>query len=111
MRTLDEARDEILELFISFREQFDNSEYQQGVKDGLRKAMAILGDPKWLDYTLTKIRVNETHLYPITPISELKSLIGLTIHELVELGAEEDEDSVIHDLNKLLEGWENAKNN
>ena len=40
---LQEGRDSIFELFDDVRESFDGSEYQQGKKDGLRIALALLG--------------------------------------------------------------------
>lgn len=40
---LSSAHDEIFELFERVRNDFDGSEYQQGKKDGLRSALALLG--------------------------------------------------------------------
>lgn len=40
---LENAKDEIFELFESVRREFDGSEYQQGKKDGLRLALSLLG--------------------------------------------------------------------
>ena len=42
---LSTGKDEIFELFERIREDFDESEYQQGKKDGLRSALALLGNP------------------------------------------------------------------
>ena len=39
---LSDAKDEIWELFVAVRDDFDGSEYQQGKKDGLRSALALL---------------------------------------------------------------------
>lgn len=39
---------EVMELFCSIRDEFDGSEYQQGKKDGLRLALALVsGNPTW----------------------------------------------------------------
>jgi hypothetical protein len=43
---LQNAKDEIFELFCDVRDKFDGSEYQQGKKDGLRLALALLGMPE-----------------------------------------------------------------
>ncbi len=43
---LQQAKQEIFELFEEVREKFDGSEYQQGKKDGLRLALALLGNPE-----------------------------------------------------------------
>lgn len=40
---LQEGKDAIFELFVKVHENFDGSEYQQGKKDGLRTALALLG--------------------------------------------------------------------
>lgn len=45
-----EAKINIIELLMDIREKFDDSEYQQGVKDGLRKALALLGNPEWISF-------------------------------------------------------------
>jgi hypothetical protein len=42
---LSNGKQEIFELFEKIRESFDGSEYQQGKKDGLRLALALLGNP------------------------------------------------------------------
>lgn len=39
---LSDAKGEIWELFVAVRDDFDGSEYQQGKKDGLRSALALL---------------------------------------------------------------------
>jgi hypothetical protein len=41
---LSHGKDEIFELFVKIREEFDGSEYMQGKKDGLRTALALLGN-------------------------------------------------------------------
>lgn len=46
MQYLSEGKDEIFELFIRIREDFDGTEYMQGKKDGLRTALALLGTPE-----------------------------------------------------------------
>jgi hypothetical protein len=50
LKYLADAKDEIFELFASIREGFDGSEYQQGKKDGLRTALALLGMPEMLAF-------------------------------------------------------------
>lgn len=47
---LSDAKDEIWELLIAVRDSFDGSEYQQGKKDGLRSALAILGTPEMASF-------------------------------------------------------------
>jgi len=47
---LSDAKDEIWELFVAVRDDFDGSEYQQGKKDGLRSALAILGTPEMASF-------------------------------------------------------------
>jgi phage pi2 protein 07 len=47
---LADGKQEIWELFQSVREEFDGSEYQQGKKDGLRSALALLGNPEMVDF-------------------------------------------------------------
>ena len=47
---LSNAKDEIWELLIAVRDSFDGSEYQQGKKDGLRSALAILGTPEMASF-------------------------------------------------------------
>lgn len=47
---LSNAKFEIFELFVSVSDEFDGSEYQQGKKDGLRTALALLGNPEFIAY-------------------------------------------------------------
>lgn len=47
---LSNAKDEIFELFQRIREEFDDTEYMQGKKDGLRTALALLGMPEMLKF-------------------------------------------------------------
>ena len=47
---LSEGKFAIFELFVSVHETFDGSEYQQGKKDGLRTALALLGDVEMADF-------------------------------------------------------------
>jgi len=47
---LSDAKDEIWELFVAVRDDFDGSEYQQGKKDGLRSALALLGTPEMIAF-------------------------------------------------------------
>jgi len=41
---LSSAKNDIFDLFVAVRDGFDGSEYQQGKKDGLRTALALLGN-------------------------------------------------------------------
>jgi hypothetical protein len=47
---LSNGKDEIFELLQKIREQFDDTEYMQGKKDGLRTALALLGMPEMLQF-------------------------------------------------------------
>ena len=47
---LSDAKDEIWELFVAVRDDFDGSEYQQGKKDGLHSALALLGTPEMIAF-------------------------------------------------------------
>ena len=47
---LSEGKDAIFALFVKVHENFDGSEYQQGKKDGLRTALALLGDVEMADF-------------------------------------------------------------
>ena len=47
---LSDAKGEIWELFVAVRDDFDGSEYQQGKKDGLRSALALLGTPEMIAF-------------------------------------------------------------
>lgn len=47
---LSDGKFAIFELFVSVHETFDGSEYQQGKKDGLRTALALLGDVEMADF-------------------------------------------------------------
>ena len=60
---LSDAKDEIWELLIAVRDSFDGSEYQQGKKDGLRSALAILGTPEMTSFNRGNgmARDNERH--------------------------------------------------
>jgi hypothetical protein len=53
------AASEIFELFISTLDEFDGSEYQQGKKDGLRIALALLGNPHWGTFNRGKDNARE----------------------------------------------------
>ena len=48
---LEDIYQAIFDLHEKVRVDYDGTDYQQGVKDGIRKALAIFGDPSWLDYT------------------------------------------------------------
>ena len=41
---LSSAKNDIFDLFVAVRDGFDGGEYQQGKKDGLRTALALLGN-------------------------------------------------------------------
>lgn len=45
-----EGKDEIFELFVKVRDEFDGTEYMQGKKDGLRTALALLGMPEMIAF-------------------------------------------------------------
>lgn len=47
---LSEGRNKIFEMFVEIADNFDGSEYQQGKKDGLRIALALLGKPEMADF-------------------------------------------------------------
>jgi hypothetical protein len=47
---LSNGKQEIWELLESVRESFDGDEYTQGKKDGLRSALALLGNPEMVDF-------------------------------------------------------------
>ncbi len=46
---LTDAKFQIFEYYVAVVDDFDGSEYQQGKKDGLRIAMAMLGNPEHAD--------------------------------------------------------------
>lgn len=46
----EKARREIYDVYRETLKKFDGSEYQQGKKDGLRIALAILGDTDLIDF-------------------------------------------------------------
>lgn len=48
MEYLSNGKSEIYDLFVAVADRFDGSEYQQGQKDGLRKALALLGNVELL---------------------------------------------------------------
>ena len=45
-----QAKIDIVDLLMETRARFDDSEYQQGVKDGLRKTLALLGSPERISF-------------------------------------------------------------
>lgn len=47
---INEQIHELFEFFVSFADEFDGSEYQQGKKDGLRVALSFVSDPSWIDF-------------------------------------------------------------
>ena len=47
---LSNGKNEIFELLINVREKFDGTDYQQGKKDGLRSALALLSNPEILSF-------------------------------------------------------------
>lgn len=61
---------QIFELFNDVRDEFDGSEYQQGKKDGLRLALAIMQrDPEWVSYDLAHT------MNAIQPIDDVARLL------------------------------------
>lgn len=46
---LSDGKDKIFELLIEIRDNFDETEYMQGKKDGLRTALALLGTDHMLE--------------------------------------------------------------
>lgn len=65
---LSEGKGEIFELLERIREDFDESEYQQGKKDGLRSALALLGNPEMKSFNRGGRWARERLMksYPIT---------------------------------------------
>ncbi len=57
---LQQAKQEIFELFEDVRNNFDGSDYQQGKKDGLRLALALLGNPKWASFNRGQALSNQS---------------------------------------------------
>lgn len=47
---LENAKFEVFRLFVEVRDRYDGSEYQQGKKDGLRIALALLGNPEFTEF-------------------------------------------------------------
>lgn len=47
---LAEGKDEIFELFVRIRDEFDGTDYMQGKKDGLRTALSLLGLPEMIAF-------------------------------------------------------------
>jgi hypothetical protein len=47
---LKQAKHNLFETFLAVSDEFDGTDYMQGKKDGLRLAMAVMGDPEWLDF-------------------------------------------------------------
>ena len=54
------AKQEIFEVFEELRNKFDGSEYQQGKKDGLRIALALLGNPEMMSFNRGGANQNPT---------------------------------------------------
>lgn len=58
---LSQAKHNLFETFLAVSDEFDGTDYMQGKKDGLRLAMAIMGDPEWLDFNRGNSRSRDNY--------------------------------------------------
>lgn len=58
---LKKAKHNLFETFLVVADEFDGTDYQQGKKDGLRLAMAVMGDPEWLDFNRGNSRSRDSY--------------------------------------------------
>lgn len=56
---LSEGKQAIFDLFVKLRDNFDGSEYQQGKKDGLRTALALLGVDGMEEFNKGQVKARE----------------------------------------------------
>ena len=61
LKYLQNGKDEIFELFCAVSDEFDGSEYQQGKKDGLRSALALLGMSDMSDFNRGGVRSRDNY--------------------------------------------------
>ncbi len=66
---LSNGRQEIFDLLEAVRAKFDGTEYQQGKKDGLRSALALLGTPEMISLNRGGNQASPTNHNPQLDVS------------------------------------------